>query len=69
MYKSNLKQLTFENFYLPFGGKLRSDNRWVKLAKRIPWHEFEEFYAQSFAGNGMGAPADIGYDLTRPISF
>jgi hypothetical protein len=57
MYKSTLKQMTFEKFFLPFGGKLRSDNRWVKLAKLIPWHEFEEIYARSFAGTGMGAPA------------
>jgi IS5 family transposase len=57
MYKSTLKQMTFEKFLMPFGGKLRSDNRWVKLAKLIPWHEFEEIYARSFAGTGMGAPA------------
>jgi hypothetical protein len=31
MYRDNQKQLKFEQFYLPFGGKLRSDNRWVKL--------------------------------------
>ena len=49
--------MTFEKFFLPFGGKLRSDNRWVKMAKLIPWHEFEEIYARSFAGTGMGAPA------------
>jgi len=40
MYKNNEKQLKFEDFYLPFGGKLISDNRWVKLSKLIPWHEF-----------------------------
>src|SRR6056297_1177750 len=57
MYKSDQKQLKFENFYLPFGGKLRSDNRWVKLAKLIPWADFEELYANSLAGIGMGAPA------------
>src|SRR6056297_1872344 len=57
MYKSDQKQLKFENFYLPFGGKLRSDNRWVKLAKLIPWADFEELYANSLAGTGMGAPA------------
>ena len=38
----------FEDFYLPFGGKLRSDNRWVKLAKLIPWGEIEEQYAEHF---------------------
>jgi transposase, IS5 family len=57
MYKNNEKQLKFEDFYLPFGGKLRSDNRWVKLAKLIPWHEFEALYARTLAGTGMGAPA------------
>jgi IS5 family transposase len=57
MYNSDQKQLKFENFYLPFGGKLRSDNRWVKLAKLIPWHEFEGLYVRTLAGTGMGAPA------------
>ena len=36
MYRHNEKQFQFEKFKLPFGGKLRSDNRWVKLAKQIP---------------------------------
>ncbi len=49
-------QLSFENFYLPFGGKLSSDNRWVKLAEMIPWEEFEQQYAQQFSQR-MGAPA------------
>lgn len=49
-------QLEFENFYLPFGGKLRSDNRWVKLAKVIPWEELEEHYARVFSKD-KGAPA------------
>ena len=57
MYSENLKQLTFENFRLPFGGKLRSDNRWVKLAKLIPWSEVEHLYIRSLAGTGRGAPA------------
>jgi transposase, IS5 family len=49
-------QLTFENFYLPFGGKLSSDNRWVKLAKLIPWETLEATYADQFSAT-MGAPA------------
>ena len=57
MYRHNQKQLQFENFYLPFGGKLRSDNRWVKLAKFIPWEEFEPGYAKSFASSDKGPPA------------
>ena len=40
MYTKRLDQVEFEDFYLPFGGKLRSDNRWVKLAKLIPWDEY-----------------------------
>ena len=57
MYKHNLKQLEFENFNLPFDGKLRSDNRWVKMAKFIPWEEFEEAYAKKLSGSGLGPPA------------
>ena len=57
MYKNNEKQLEFEDFHLPFGGNLRSDNRWVKLAKLIPWHAFEGLYVRTLAGTGMGAPA------------
>ena len=49
-------QRSFENFYLPFGGKLSSDNRWVKLAKLIPWETVEANYAEQFSPT-MGAPA------------
>jgi hypothetical protein len=49
-------QLSFENFYLPFGGKLSSDNRWVKLSKLIPWETLEAKYAEQFSAT-MGAPA------------
>ena len=55
MYRHNENQLQFESFYLPFGGKL--DNRWVTLAKRIPWEEIEDLYASSLSGTGKGAPA------------
>src|SRR4030042_2793610 len=58
MYKKkNKQQLEFEDFYLPFGGKLRSDNRWIKLSKIIPWDEIEEFYSKNFSDSGLGAPA------------
>jgi len=57
MYRRNDNdQLEFEDFYLPFGGKLRSDNRWVLLSKLIPWAELEEEYAGLFSDK-MGAPA------------
>lgn len=54
--KSSPGQLSFENFYLPFGGKLSADNRWVKLSKLIPWDEFESTYAEQFSED-IGAPA------------
>lgn len=44
------------DFELPFGGKLAEDNRWVIMAKLIPWSEFEAEYAENFA-TVMGAPA------------
>ena len=57
MYRQRLSQPEFEDFYLPFGGRLRSDNRWVRLSKLIPWDEIEEQYAKHFSAEGMGAPA------------
>ena len=60
MYKKQSKkdnpQLRIESFFLPFGGKLASDNQWVKLASIIPWDEFEEKYASNFTSS-KGAPA------------
>lgn len=50
-------QLAFEDFYLPFGGKLRGDNRWILLARMVPWEIAETFYEKQFSQNGQGAPA------------
>lgn len=56
MYRSNNPgQLSFVDFYLPFGGKLSGENRWVKLSERIPWEEIETLYAEQFS-EGVGAP-------------
>jgi len=44
------------NFDLPFEGQLSEDNRWVIMAKLIPWSEFEAEYAQNFTVS-TGAPA------------
>ena len=58
MYRTpHVNQLTFEDFVLPFGGKLRSDNRWVILAKQIPWAAVDTAYAQQFSKEDMGSPA------------
>ncbi len=50
-------QRTFEDFYLPFGGRLRSDNRWVVLAKQIPWDQVEQQYVAVFADRDTGREA------------
>lgn len=55
--KPHVNQLAFEDFGLPFGGKLRSDNRWVILAKQIPWAEVDTAYAQQFSQDDIGSPA------------
>ncbi len=54
--KSNQSELTPENFELPVAMQLSPDNRWVIMAKLIPWSEFELEYAKKFSEK-MGAPA------------
>jgi hypothetical protein len=49
-------QLSFKDFFLPFGGQLSGDNRWIKLAELIPWDELEDDYASHFCKR-FGAPA------------
>ncbi len=55
--KDDPNQMEFEDFYLPFGGKLRSDNRWVILSKQIPWKQIEQEYSMNFSQNNTGNPA------------
>ena len=55
--KDDVNQLQFEDFYLPFSGKLRSDNRWVVLSGQIPWQQIEQAYSGLFSGSKVGCPA------------
>ena len=58
MYKNNEKQMRIPNeFFLPFGGKLNKENRWVKLANIIPWWEFEDKYRENFKTSHTGEQA------------
>lgn len=58
MYKSNEKQMLIsDDFFLPFGGRLDKENRWVKLANIIPWWEFEDKYRENFKSLNAGEPA------------
>ena len=61
--KEHTNQLTFKNFYLPFGGHLCGSNRWVILSEQIPWRQIEEAYGQHFCqDNGCPAkPARIAF--------
>jgi len=59
MYKNppNRSQVKMEflDFPNPFGVKLHGDNRWVRLARLIPWEEFEDQYAELFVDDGAVA--------------
>ena len=50
-------QPKIEDFYLPFGGHLNKENRWVILSRKIPWREIEKEYSKKFSQDEMGAPA------------
>ena len=45
MYRSTEpRQLEFPDFYLPFSGQLDPENRWVVLARLVPWQLAEKIY-------------------------
>jgi len=46
--KHDRAQLSMEEFFLPFGGCLSANNRWVKMAKMMPWDMIEDLYADYF---------------------
>ena len=43
------KQISIDAFIHPFGGGLSQENRWVKLAKLLPWDEMTSVYAKNMA--------------------
>ena len=45
---SNADQITIEDFFMPFGGKLLKTNRWVKLTSIMPWERIEQIYMEPF---------------------
>lgn len=48
-YAEDRDQLMIEDFYMPFGGKLDSKNRWVRLAGIMPWEHIEEIYLRTMS--------------------
>jgi len=66
MYKkTDRNQLSIEEFFLPFGGRLSADNRWVKLARLMPWDLVEDIYAEKFKNENpdgnVPIPARVAY--------
>lgn len=60
---SNADQITIEEFFMPFDGKLLKKNRWVELASIMPWEHIEQIYMTAFQSEN-GRPA-----LSSRIAF
>lgn len=62
MYRKRENQMVLPHeFFLPFGGKLSENNRWVKLTQIIPWDRIEDEYAKLFkpSANGGGTAVSV----------
>jgi len=51
--KRDRGQMTVEEFIAPFGGKLDAENRWVIMARLMPWDMIEDIYAKSFKSDNL----------------
>ena len=51
------KQHKLEDFYMPFGGHLNEENRWVILSKKVPWKELKNEYKGKLGNTDIGTPA------------
>ena len=49
------QQLSIKEFSIPFEADLDTENRWVLLARVIPWDRFADLYYRNFKTN-RGAP-------------
>jgi len=61
--KRDRNQQTLDDFILPFGGKLKADNRWVKMARMMPWDFIEDIYLESMSqeNGAMALSARIAF--------
>jgi IS5 family transposase len=58
MYNHSERQILLpDEFFLPFGGRLNSGNRWVIMANLIPWWKVEEHYKKSLKDLTQGKEA------------
>ncbi len=54
--RKNPRQLTIEEFKLPFAGELDPRDRWVRLADAMPWEALTEVYNKALSST-TGRPA------------
>ena len=57
MYKENKQTTIFADPNVFTGAKIDPENRWVKIAKMVPWEMIEKKYATNFKVKGTGRPA------------
>lgn len=58
MYEHNADQMILPHeFFLPFGGQLNPNNRWVVLSNLIPWSRAEKEYIKSLGDVRQGNKA------------
>lgn len=58
MYEHNESQMIMPSeFFLPFGGQLNLDNRWVVMASLIPWNKVENAYTKTLGDTNQGSKA------------
>ena len=62
-------QLTIVGFETPFEQHLRADNRWVILAKLIPWDDLSPIYLKHVGVSGMGSQAYKPTDSHRNFDY
>lgn len=58
MYEHNANQIILPHeFFLPFGGHLNPDNRWIRMASVIPWANLEDAYLETLGDPNQGSKA------------
>ena len=57
MYRKSRHDDELPEIGLYFEGRLNPENRWIKMAERLPWHELEADYAKHFKSCGHGEVA------------
>lgn len=62
--RNNPRQLSIEEFKLPFAGELDNKSRWIKLAEVMPWEALSEVYNQALSSDtgrpGLSARLAVG---------